>query len=499
MASVVELRNKATSGMFWTAVQKYSGTAVQFVCGIILARLLTADDYGCLGMLTVFINISATFVDAGFSSALIQKRRPTEIDYSTIFYWNEGVAIGLYLILFVSAPAISRFYGIPLLSDVLRVQGIILILNASASVQDNRLRKQFKFRKLAIIAIIASVVSTFVAIGMAYKGFGVWALVGQSISSSLVRNFAFWLTNKWKPLLAFSIGSFKELFSFGLYVFLGNLVNKIGNSLQSLLIGKVYDPSTLGYYSKAARTEGYASLSISDILLRVTYPLYSEVQHDKQAMISVIKRLSTIVAYISFPTMMLLLLIAKPMFVFLYSDRWLPSVPYFQILCIGGLAMCLQGVNYQPIAAIGKAKLLFKWTIIKRVIGMTAQIGGLLLWGIMGLLIGSLINNYFIYIVNSALVSKYIGYKMKAQFMDLFPIFLLTLVASAISFLSGRLFASNMFLNASIMATSFVIVYLGGSIIFRMEPFIYVRKTIIPSLLSRFKRPVCLINSDGNK
>ena len=480
------LKQKTTSGMVWTSIQKYTNVVVQFVCGIILARLLTAEDYGCLGMLTVFTHLAASIVTMGFSSALIQKRRPTEVDYSTIFFWNEGVSILMYLILFVAAPFIARFYRIPLLSDVLRVQGIILIINASASIQDNRLRKQFKFKKLAIVSVVSHLVSTAVAIIMAYKGFGVWALVGQSLSAGIVRNVIFWATNKWKPMLVFSKQSFKELFSFGAFIFLGNLVNQIGNSLQTLLIGRIYNASLLGYYSKASRMEMTASQSLSDVILQVTYPLYAELQHKKEQMINAIKKITVTVAYITFPILSLMMLLAKPLFVILYSDRWLPSVPYFQVLCLGGFVIGLQAVNYQPIAAIGKSKLLFKWTLIKRAIGTTIMVGGLLLWGVKGLLAGVVTYNYIIYAINAILISKHIGYGLKEQAEDLLPVVVLTAASFAIAFGLGLCLDFNMYITGVLQLIVFVGVYLGGSVVFKMNAYAFFKSTL-PLITNKFK------------
>lgn len=485
--SNAQLKQKATSGMVWTTIQKYTNTFAQFISGIVLARLLMPEDYGCIGMLSVFTSLAGSIVSMGFASALIQKRRPTEEDYSTVFYWNMAVSILMYLVLFVSAPAIARFYKIPLLSDVLRVQGLILILNASAAIQDNRLRKQFNFRKLAVVSIISHIFSVLVAILMAYKGFGVWALVGMNLSVGIMVNIIFWFTNKWKPLFVFSLESFKELFSFGFYVFLSGIVNQLGNSLKTLLIGRIYNASLLGYYSKANQTEMLASQSVSDTLLQVTYPLYSELQNEKGQMISAIRRITVTVAYITFPIMSLLILLAKPIFVLLYSDRWLPSVPYFQVLCVAGFVIGLQAVNYQPIAAIGKSKLLFKWTIIKRVVGTTIMIGGLLLWGIKGLLAGTVIYNYFIYATNAVLISKHIGYELGAQTKDLMPVVLLTVISFIVSFGIGYLLDFDMYLSGAIEFVAFVAIYLGGSVFFKLDSFEYF-KTILPLIIKKFKK-----------
>ena len=487
MSDNQKLKEKATSGMVWTSIKKYTNTIAQFVCGIVLARLLTPEDYGCLGMLTVFTNLAGSIVTMGFSSALIQKKRPSDEDYSTVFFWNEAISVLMYFILFFSAPAIARFYRIPLLNDVLRVQGLILIINASASIQDNRLRKQFKFKKLAIVSIVSNFISIVVAVIMAYKGYGVWALVGQSLSSGVVRNIIFWLTNKWKPLFVFSKKSFKELFSFGFYVFLSNIVNQLGNSLQTLLFGRLYNATLLGYYSKAVRTEMFASQSISDVLLQVTYPLYSELQNEKERMVSAISRITTTVAYVTFPLMSLLILLAKPIFLLLYSDRWLQSVPYFQVLCLAGFVIGLQAVNFQPIAAIGKSKLMFKWTVIKRVVGTTLMVGGLVLWGVNGLLAGIVIYNYFIYVVNAVLVSKHIGYGLRRQLKDLLPVILLTIISFGTAFILSYFLNFGLYVDGLVEFVAFAMIYMGVSVLFKMDSYEYV-KTIIPLVLKRKRK-----------
>ena len=484
MSDNQKLKEKATFGMVWTSIQKYTNTIASFVSGIVLARLLTPEDYGCLGMLTVFTSLAYSIVSMGFSSALIQKKRPSDEDYSTVFFWNEAISVLMYFILFFSAPAIARFYRIPLLNDVLKVQGLILIINASASVQDNRLRKQFKFKKIAVVNIISNVISIIVGIIMAYKGFGVWALVGQSLSSGIVRNIIFWLTNQWKPLFVFSKKSFKELFGFGCFVFLSNIVNQLGNSLQTLLFGRLYNATLLGYYSKAGSTEMLASQSISDVLLQVTYPLYSELQDEKERMVSAISRITTTVAYVTFPLMSLLILLAKPIFILLYSDRWLPSVPYFQVLCLAGFVIGLQAVNYQPIAAIGKSKLMFKWTVIKRVVGTTLMVGGLVLWGVKGLLAGVVVYNYYIYVVNAVLVSKHIGYGLRAQLKDLLPVALLTIISFVVAFGIGYFLDFGMYVNGLVEFGAFAVIYVGVSVLFKMDSFEYL-KTLIPILLKR--------------
>ena len=231
--------------MVWSGLQKYSTMIIQFISGIVLARLLTPYDYGCIGMLSIFILLAEAFIDGGFGSALIQKKRPTQADYSTIFFWNLGMAAVMYAVLFFTAPAISRFYDIPLLCDVLRVQGLVLFIYAFNIIQKNQLQKKLNFKLLSIVTIATSLLALGITIFMAYKGFGVWALVAQFLITPAIPALVFWFYVKWRPTWTFSWTSFKELFSFGFYMFLTNLLNQFGTQIQGLLIGKFYNPTTV--------------------------------------------------------------------------------------------------------------------------------------------------------------------------------------------------------------------------------------------------------------
>ena len=482
-----DLKQKTITGVAWTALQKYSTMFIQFVSGIILARLLTPYDYGCIGMLSIFMVLAETFIEGGFGSALIQKKRPTQEDYSTIFYWNLGISVLMYAILFFSAPAISRFYDIPLLCDVLRIQGLVLFIYAFNIVQRSLLTKQLNFKVLSIVTIITSIVALSVTIFMAYKGFGVWALVAQNLITAAIPAVVFWFFIKWRPDWSFSWNSFKKLFSFGFFMFLTQLINRFGQRIQGLLIGRFYSPAIMGYYAKAEGVEEMASNSISSVMTQVTYPLYSEVQDDKAALSNMIKKLTMTLAYITFPLMFVLMLCAKPLFVLLYSERWLQSVPYFQVLCFAGLAGCLQAVNYQAISAIGKSKTMFVWTLLKRAVGIGAVVLGLVYFGIKGLLIGVVINFWFSYFVNISLVSKHIGYKSWRQVLDLLPVAITSLVAAAISYGVGYLFHLNMYLDGLLKILVFAAIYLGWSFVFKPEAYTYFL-SIIPDKYNFIKK-----------
>lgn len=486
MVKKSNLKQKAVSGIVWTALQKYSTIFIHFISGIILARLLTPYDYGCIGMLSIFMVLAEAFIDGGFGSALIQKKNPTQEDYSTIFYWNLWMAVLMYAVLFISAPSISRFYDIPLLSNVLRVQGFVLFIYAFNIVQRNQLKKKLNFKVLSIVTIVTSVVSLGVTIYMAYKGFGVWALVTQNLITAAIPAIVFWFFIKWRPIWTFSWRSFKELFGFGFYMFLTHLINQFSQKIQGLLIGKVFSPVTMGYYSKAEGTEKLASQGISSVMMQVTYPLFAEVQDDKVALSNMIKRIMMTLAYITFPLMFILLLCAKPVFVLLYSDRWVQSVPYFQALCFAGLAGCLQAVNLQSISAIGKSKTMFLWTLLKRTVGLGAVIVGLVFWGMKGLLLGVVFNYWFSYAVNISLVSKFVGYKWGRQIMDLMPIAIVSLLAALVSSSVGWLHL-GLYPDGIVKMLVYVVIYVGWSLLFKPEAYCYFL-TFIPTKFKFWER-----------
>lgn len=467
------LKQNAISGMIWSAVQKYSTMIISFLSGIILARLLTPYDYGCIGMLSIFMVLADCFIDGGFGSALIQKKNPTNQDYSTIFFWNMIVALLVYTILYCSAPSIARFYDIPLLSDVLRVQALVLFIHAFSLVQSNQLRKKLNFKLISIVTVATSIISLTVTIFMAYKGFGVWALVANNLISASIPAVVYWFYIKWRPTWTFSWSSFKELFGFGFYMFLTNLINQFSSQIQGLLIGKVYDPTTMGYYSKAHSTEKLTATSISSVISQVSYPLYAKVQDDIQMLITLIKKLTMSISYVTVPLMCVLILIAKPLFLLLYSDRWLPCVPYFQVLCVAGIVNCLMAVNTQTIAAIGKSRVMFSATLIKRVLGIGFIVGGLFLFGMNGLLGGVVLNSYFSYIVNILLVSKHIGYKWHRQLLDLLPCMGVSALSLVVSYFVVSVFGLGIYLDGLLKGIVFILSYIALSLLFKLEALDY--------------------------
>lgn len=470
--------------MLWTAVQKYSTMVISFISGIILARLLMPEDYGAIGMLAIFMSLAEVFIDAGFGSALIQKKNPTQTDYSTVFYFNIVVSAILYAVLFFSAPAIADFYRMPILCKVLRVQGLILFIYAFNIIQRNQIRKNLKFKKLSKITITTSVISLIVTVIMAYAGCGVWALVAQNFIMALIPCVFFWITTNWHPTWEYSWKSFKELFGFGSYMFLTHLLTTFSQRITGLLVGRWYDPATMGYYSKASSTSKYATLSVSGVMIQTTYPLYASVQDDRERLINMVKRITSTLAFIAVPILCLLILIAKPLFFLLYSDRWLACVPYFQILCFGGIAGCLQSVNQQTVAAIGKSKVFFVWTVVKQSIGIALQVVGIIVWGIWGLLAGKVLASWFSYFVNISLVSKYVGYKNYQQLKDLSPIFIVSVLAVIAGYSGSSVLGLGLYADGIVKAVIFIAVYMGWSLIFKPEQYKYTL-SVVSSLKSK--------------
>jgi len=335
---------------------------------------------------------------------------------------------------------------------------------------------------MSIVTITTSIISLVVTIVMAYHGYGVWSLVTQQILTALIPALVFWFYIKWRPQLTFSRQSFKELFSFGFYMFLTHLLNQFGQQIQGLLIGKFYNPSVMGLYTKAYHTEKLVSTSMSQVMTQVTYPLYAEVQDDKQVLGNMIKKITMVLSYITFPLMFILLLCAKPIFVLLYSDRWLGSVPYFQVLCIAGLAFSLQSVNYQSIAAIGESQKMFIWTLVKRIMGILFVVIGLLLYGMNGLLIGMILNTWFSYFVNIGLVSRYIGYKWWSQLFDIIPTFLISVSIAILCYFIGEYFNLSLYFDGILKFVLYVILYMLISKLFKIEAYKYTKAVVIPML-----------------
>ena len=483
----MSLGQQTVSGVAWTTVQRFATLFLAFVANLVLARLLSPDDFGCIALLMVFISLSQIFVDGGFGAALIQKKDPTCEDYSTIFYWNLLLAVALYFLLFFLAPVIARYYEIPILKEILRVQGLVIILDSFGLVHKNNLRKTLQFKKISLIVLGANLIAVVIAITMAYNGFGVWCLVAQQLLISGMSTVLYWIFNRWKPSLVFSMKSFKELFGFGGFILLSNMIVTFANEVQALIMGKMYTARDVGLYSQARKFESIMSNTASTVVNQVTFPIFSKFQDDLEHLQSILRRITKVMAFVVFPAMILVILIAKPAIVLMLTDKWVDCVPYFQILCIGGMAEALGDINYNAVAAIGKSRVLFRWTCIKSILGLLLIIAGSF-FGVRGIIWAVTIRFYLVFLIHASLAAHYLNFSIFTQLKDLFEIALVAAAAGAVAYLLGaKLFSGlNMYYVAVIQIVIYTIAYFLLAFVFNRPMFGEV-KYIIGTFLHKKK------------
>lgn len=433
-------QSKVFTGVIWASVQRFGTMIISFVTNIVLARLLTPDDFGTIGMLLLFLAIANTFVDSGFGSALIQKKNANQTDFSTVFFINLGLSFVVYAILFFGAPWVAGFYDVEILRPLLRVQGLVLILNAFCIIQTTLLRKQMDFRKLSICNLIGNIVGSVVGILAALKGFGVWSLVIRTLTVGFVTSLFLWIIGKWKPLLIFSKQSFKELFGFGGFILLSSLLSTFANNVQTLIIGKLFQQGTLGHYTQARQLRNIASDSISSVITQVMYPDFANNQSDNKILASRLNFSILTISFLTVAIMAICIVAAKPLILLLYGEKWLECVPYFQLLCVGGCFVSLQDVNSNLVAAKGKSKVLFYCNLCKIVVFCALMVGGAKLGGIYGLLISMIVYALVAYLVFAVLSSHYLKSSIWGQLWGIIQCLLLAVVPLLITYYINQRF-----------------------------------------------------------
>ncbi|WP_300901438.1 lipopolysaccharide biosynthesis protein [uncultured Bacteroides sp.] len=453
----MSLGSKVLSGTIWASLDRFGTIFLQFFVNLVLARLLTPADYGCIGMLSIFLVVSQVLVDGGFGSALIQKKEPTQIDYSTIFFWNLLFACFLYVVLFLLSPYIALFFKMPLLSDVLKVLGLILIINSLGIIQNNRLRKQMKFKKISFVNVSSFFISSLVGIYLACHGLGVWSLVIMQLCNAMFNAGTLWVVARWYPSFVFSFRTLKELFGFGGYLLASNILQEICKNLQGLIIGRKFSSVEMGFYSQAKKLDDIACLTLPNVIMQVMFPLYSQLQNDLKQLKNALNMSVQVISFVIFPLIAILILIAHPLICFLYGHKWEGAIPYFQILCVGGLFACLQNVNYYAVAALGKSKPLFRWSFYKWGMLFIFLFVGIH-WGIHGLLWGMVISSLNIYLVNALLVSKYCHYSLAEQLKGVLPVFCLSLIVAMLLWLLNQQWLLPFGVNIVIYITVYIMI-----------------------------------------
>ena len=462
------LKRKTVVGTLWSSFQKFGKMGISFIANLIMARLLTPEDYGTIGMLMVFISLSIVFIDSGFGNALIQKSNPTVDDYSTIFYFNLMVSVFLYLILFFSAPAIARFYNMEILCKLLRILSTVLIINALSLIQDCRLRKEMSFKLLSIRTVVSALLGAGAGIYCAINGLGVWSLVIYNLVEALSRTIMLWLIGRWVPKLVFSWKSLKELFSFGGFLLANSLLFTLRRTSIPLFIGKLYSASDLGYYSQAKKLEDIPVSSLQHVIGQVTFPLFSTLKNSSEQMKTAQRKGNLLLAFLCIPLMTLFIVLAKDLIVLLYTEKWVASIPYFQVLCICGIFVSLQETNANVINALGYSRLYFIWSIVKTVVLFVFLFIGSY-FGIYGMLMAWCLQNIIAYVINAVLSGKYTKYGLGMQMKDLLPIFCISIISGVLIWLFGQYIKMNILLNIITQTLLFVLLYLCGFHLFKSD------------------------------
>jgi len=452
------LKQKTINGMAWSVSERISLQVIHILISIVLARLLDPAEFGLIGMLAIFTSIAQSVLDSGFGSALIQKKNASQTDSSSIFYFNLFIGIILASIFFFSAPLIADFFNQPILKPITRVLSLNMIINAFSLVQLSILRKTMDFKNHFIINMIAVIFSGICGIVAAYQGLGVWSLVIQTISHSLAQATSLWLISKWRPIGHFSLISLKSMFSFGSRLLVAGLIETVFKNLYQTFIGKVYSPSDVGYYSRASTMETAASVSTSMALGQVIFSAFSPYQDDDKTLRKVHGKTIKMSMFILMPVMIGLIAIAEPLFLFLLTEKWAESIPYFKLLCIIGLLFPIVVQNYNLLRIKGRTDLHLRLEIFKYVITIIA-IAVTYRYGILALIYGQIAVAVISHFVVSYFVGRLVNYSLLDQFKALFPHAVTSSIMGVVIFFVGNINIESNLLTFSIQIFVGIVVY----------------------------------------
>ena len=419
---MTDLKQKTVSGFKWSFTDNIANGGITFLVSLILARLLSPDEFGIIGMITVFIAISNSFIDSGFSNALIRKTDTKNIDYNTVFYFNLVVGLFFYCILYLCAPLISHFFKEPTLIPITRVIGIVLIINALSIIQRTIFVKKIDFKTQTKISLFSSVLSGIIGVGMAFGKCGVWSLVGQQISRQFFNTLFLWIYSSWRPSWEFSKISFKEMFGFGSKLLLSGLIDTTYKNIYYLIIGRYYAANQLGQYTRAEQFNSVFSSNLTSVVQRVSYPALSSIQDKPEHLKSAYRKIMKTTMLISFTCMLGLAAIAQPLLFVLIGEKWLPAAGYLQIICFAGMLYPLHALNLNILQVKGRSDLFLKLEIIKKIIAVIPILMGIF-WGIKIMLWGSVCTSIFAYFLNSHYSAYLINYPAKEQMKDILPSF----------------------------------------------------------------------------
>lgn len=478
------LKTKTVKGVGWSFVDSVANQGIAFLVGLVLANLLSPKEYGLVGIILIFVAIFNCIVDSGFSSALVRKKNVAAIDYDTIFISNIIFSGVLFVVCYVSAPFIASFFGEPQLEPLARVMGLIVIINGVAIVQRTILVKNIDFKTQTKISVIASVSSGVVGISMAVLGMGVWSLVGQQLSRQTLNTIFLWIYGSWRPHINFSVSSFKELFGFGWKILASGLIDTAWKEIYQVVIGKCYSSSMLGQYTRSIQFGAVFSSNLTAIVQRVSYPVLSQLQDDKERLKDGYRKVIKLTMYVTFGCMLMLAAVAEPMIVALIGEKWLVAAKMLPPVCLMMMLYPLHSLNLNMLQVQGRSDLLLKLEIIKKIIAVLPIILGIFI-DIYWMLWGSVITGIMSFYLNSYYSGKYLDYGFWAQVKDIMPSLVSALIVSSVVYAMTWIGLSS-WITLSMQLVSGVLLYVAIGESFRMEEYCELKK-IVQSGVNKIK------------
>ena len=429
-----ELKEQTISSLKWQSIGRFSTVGLSFVFGIVLARLLSPSDFGVLGVYAIFFAIAGTFIDSGFSNALIQRKVITEEDCSTVFWFNTALGVFFYLIFFFTSPLLADFFDIPILEDIIKVTAINILIGALTAVQGTLYRKYLDFRTTAIVNVVSTLVSGIVGITLAYIGFGVWSLVYQGLTSSIVNSALLWYFSKWRPHFLFSKKSFNGMFAYGSKLLGASLISQIYFNAHTFVIGKFYTTRDLGLYNKGTGNAKILSTNLTSILSTITFPILSQIQDDDERLIHAYRIYIKVTSLIIFFLMFVYAALAKPITLFLYGAKWEGAVIFMQIICFGLMFDHINNINCNIFNVKGRSDIVLKSEIVKRIVSMSLLIAAIP-FGVIAICISSAIYALIAVMINISFTKKIFDFGYRQQWGDFSIYILLSAIAAIPAFL----------------------------------------------------------------
>lgn len=454
------LKNKTIKGVGWSAIDNMVQTGVTFVVSIVLARLLSPDDYGLIGIIAIFTMVCMTLINGGFTTALIRKKDATDDDYNTAFIVNLCVSLVLYAIIFICSPLIADFFNREELIDLTRVSSLGMVIGALALVQQTRLTKRIDFKSQTKITLVASVSSGLAGIVLALIGFGVWALVVQQLISHILRTVLLWLVNKWIPNFRFSSKSFHELFGFGWKMMVSHVLDTVWKELYQVVVGKFYSPATLGQYTRSKQFSKLLSQNLTQVIQRVTYPVLSNIQDDKERMVAAYRKIIKTTMFVAAISMFFLGAISEPLLYCLIGPKWHDAAVYLPLICITGSFYPLHAVNLNMLQVQGRSDLFLGLEIVKKILGIF-PLSMCIFYGVMPMLYASIFISIVCFFLNSYFSGKLIGYSSWMQIKDVAPSYgVAGLIALSVFFLKFLPFSYWIILPFQMFVGGIMIIFL---------------------------------------